>query len=101
MSEHERSFLERCYQAGSLIGWIGLLSIVWLVILPAYARQPKMRQHLRWLDDQGIDPSAMYYTELEVMEDILAKRRQAELRQATLQNHSLNPSDPFFPLGSR
>ena len=70
----------RVYRAASLVGSIAVLWIIWLVILPAYARQPKMRDHLQWLDDQGIDPSAMYYTELEVMEDILAKQRQAELQ---------------------
>ncbi|MCC9656791.1 hypothetical protein [Rhodopirellula halodulae] len=59
---------------------VGLLAIVWLILLPAYARQPKMQAHLHWLDEEGIDPSAMYYTELEVMEDILAKQRRAELR---------------------
>lgn len=70
----------------SLLGkWIGLglvivaMSLIWLVILPAYARQPKMSQHLRWLDQQGIDPSAMYYTELPVMEEILKRQRREQL----------------------
>jgi hypothetical protein len=74
---------QRCYRIGGLVGLIALLSIIWLVVLPAYARQPDMRQHLKWLDDQGIDPSAMYYTELDVMDDILAKHRLVELRQAS------------------
>jgi hypothetical protein len=52
-----------------------LISVVWLVLLPRYARQPAMRNHLQWLDDQKIDPSAMYYTELEAMEQILARER--------------------------
>ncbi len=30
-----------------------------------------MREYSRWLDERGIDPSAMYYTELEAMEPIL------------------------------
>lgn len=67
---------ERFFRLASLAGCIALLSVIWLVILPAYSRQPQMRQHLDWLDDQGIDPSAMYYTELEVMEEILSKQRQ-------------------------
>ncbi len=57
----------------ALAGSIIALSVVWLVWLPAYANQPEMKQHLQWLDDKGIDPSAMYYTELEVMKDILAR----------------------------
>ncbi|EMI52721.1 hypothetical protein [Rhodopirellula sallentina] len=70
----------RFLRAASFSLVIAVLSIVWLVLLPAYARQPKMRQHLQWLDEKGIDPSAMYYTELEIMDEILAKQRRAELR---------------------
>lgn len=57
----------------ALVGSIIALSVVWLVWLPAYANQPAMKRHLQWLDDKGIDPSAMYYTELEFMKDILAR----------------------------
>ncbi|MEW4561479.1 hypothetical protein AB1K70_03075 [Bremerella sp. JC770] len=63
----------------SLLGVIAVMAVVWLVILPAHARQEAMRKHLEWLDQQGIDPSAMYYTELEVMEDILRRQRSAQL----------------------
>ena len=52
------------------------IAIVWLVVLPWTARQPTVRAHLQWLDSQGIDPSAMYYTELEVMDEILRRRRR-------------------------
>ena len=50
------------------------IAIVWQVVLPWTANRPQMKAHLQWLDDQGIDPSAMYYTELEVMDRILARR---------------------------
>ncbi|QDV66756.1 hypothetical protein Poly24_04440 [Rosistilla carotiformis] len=63
----------------SLVLAIAAVAVVWLVILPAYARQPAMTKHLQWLDDQGIDPSAMYYTELEVMEQILQRQRAEQL----------------------
>ncbi len=46
---------------------------VWLVALPWIARQPRMAEHLQWLEDQGIDGGAMYYTELEAMQPILEK----------------------------
>lgn len=49
------------------------ISIIWLVILPWTARQPVVRQRLEFLDEKGIDPSAMFYTELEVMDSILQK----------------------------
>ncbi|MBA2115323.1 hypothetical protein [Bremerella alba] len=58
---------------------IASVAVVWLVILPAYARQSEMSKHLQWLDQQGIDPSAMYYTELEVMEEILQRQRTKQL----------------------
>ena len=51
------------------------IAVVWLVVLPWTARQPAVRKHLQWLDSQGIDPSAMYYTELEVMDQILRAQR--------------------------
>ena len=47
------------------------LAFVWLVVLPAIGRLPAVRETNQWLDAQGIDPSAMYYTELEVMPKIL------------------------------
>ena len=52
-----------------MIGLCGL----WLVVLPWIARQPRMAAHLQWLQDQGIDGGAMYYTELEAMKPILEK----------------------------
>ncbi|MEO8270791.1 MAG: hypothetical protein ABI557_13795 [Aureliella sp.] len=50
-----------------------LLAGIWLVVLPWVARQPKMADHLHWLEDQGIDGGALYYTELEAMEPILER----------------------------
>ena len=50
-----------------------LMTVIWLQILPWIAAQPKMAAHLRRLDDQGIDPSAMFYTELDAMEPILRR----------------------------
>lgn len=52
-----------------IVGLCGL----WLVVLPWIARQPRMATHLQWLEDQGIDGGAMYYTELEAMKPILEK----------------------------
>ncbi len=49
------------------------LAGIWLVALPWIARQPQMAAHLQWLEDQGIDGGAMYYTELEAMEPILER----------------------------
>lgn len=49
------------------------LAAIWAVALPWVAGRPRVARQLKWLDDQGIDPSAMYYTELEAMKPILKK----------------------------
>ncbi len=60
----------RLVLAGSLIG------VIWLQVLPWIAVQPPMAAHLEQLDEQGIDPSAMFYTELDAMEPILWRLEQ-------------------------
>lgn len=54
------------------------VAVVWLLVLPWAARRPAMKSHLQWLDSRGIDPSAMYYTELEVMDQILKRQRHRQ-----------------------
>ncbi|TWT82905.1 hypothetical protein CA13_43680 [Planctomycetes bacterium CA13] len=60
--------------AGSVVA----VAIMWLVVLPGLSKRPAMRERLDWLDERGIDPSAMYYTELPVMEEILVRQRQRD-----------------------
>jgi hypothetical protein len=54
-----------------LVAWVILIGVIWLVALPWLAARPAMKRHRQWLDDRGIDPGAMYYTELDAMEPIL------------------------------
>lgn len=49
----------------------GLIAAVWLGLLPRIAASPAISSRLDELDAQGIDPSAMYYSELPVMDDVL------------------------------
>jgi hypothetical protein len=49
------------------------IACLWCMVLPWYASQPSMKEHLEFLDDRGIDPSAMFYTELDAMDVILEK----------------------------
>lgn len=62
--------------------WSSLVAFVWLIMLPAIAMHPQMRARSLWLEEQRIDPSAMFYTELDAMEPILerlnASRRRAQ-----------------------
>ena len=52
---------------------LAVISGVWLVLLPQLSRRPETAAHLQELDRQGIDPSAMFYTELEMMEALLSR----------------------------
>lgn len=47
----------------------GALGLVWFVALPRIARVPQIRAKIEHLEAHQIDPSAMYYTDLEKVED--------------------------------
>lgn len=55
------------------VGAVAAVTIVWLAVLPWIAGRPATAAYLDWLEEEGIDPSAMYYTELEMMEPILTR----------------------------
>jgi len=50
-----------------------ILAATWIVVLPWIARLPAEEANWKSLQDAHIDPSAMYYTELEAMEPILER----------------------------
>jgi len=56
-------------QSGTLklLAGLGLLTLIWLGLLPLISRQPRVAERIRTLEQQGIDPSAIFYTELEAM----------------------------------
>ena len=49
------------------------IGTVWCIGLPYLASRQSMRAYTQWLDERGIDPSAMYYTELPAMDRILER----------------------------
>ena len=53
-----------------LVAWSSAVALCWLVVLPWLGSRPAVSNHLEWLEEQGVDPSAMYYTDLEVMKPI-------------------------------
>lgn len=55
-----------------------LLATLWLVVFPLLAELPTISKHLRWLNDRKINPGAMYYTELEVVEPILDRLNRGQ-----------------------
>ncbi len=49
------------------------VAVIWCIVLPRVAEQPRMRTYLDWLETQRIDPSAMYYTDLDTIDEVLEK----------------------------
>ena len=49
------------------------VAVVWCVVLPWVSNSPSVQQRIQFLDERGIDASAMFYTELDAMVPILKK----------------------------
>lgn len=47
------------------------LSLLWLVILPRAAEIPRLRSGIDFLEQKKIDPTAMFYSDLETIEDTM------------------------------
>jgi hypothetical protein len=79
-SSFPRKGLDRSRSSGArrLLSSIIAVAAVWLVVLPWLAGTRPVAARLQWLDEQGIDPSAMYYTELEAMKPILQRLNERE-----------------------
>lgn len=58
---------------GRLALWTAAVAVGWLIVLPWLALQTPVASRLEWLDERRIDPSAMYYTELEVLKPVLQR----------------------------
>lgn len=79
-NSQQRSYIGERPLIQLLLG-ISFVGVTWLVGLPRLAQLEPIAQRLEWLDAKRIDPSAMFYTELESMEPIL-ERLNAETRAA-------------------
>jgi hypothetical protein len=66
-------------------GWLllavgaSLILAIWLIVLPRLAADPAVQRRIQFLQQRQIDPSAMFYTELETMAGI--RQRMAEIRR--------------------
>jgi hypothetical protein len=47
-----------------------VMGFVWLVVLPYIGEQPVVSDHIKHQQELGIDPSAMFYSELEIAPSI-------------------------------
>lgn len=63
-----------------LAGICLMTAAIWLIVLPWVADFPPVARWLQWLDDHQVDPSAMYYTEVEAMRPTL-ERLNAPIRR--------------------
>ena len=50
-----------------------VLAVLWLVILPWLGSRPALKQRMEFLGSRGVDPSAMFYTDLELMPAVYAR----------------------------
>ena len=50
---------------------VAVIGFVWLVVLPRIGRIPWIAEHSQWLEQRGVDPAAMYYTEVDALRPLL------------------------------
>lgn len=53
--------------------WVLGLTVLWCVVFPAIGRWRPIRQHIEAMETSGIDPSAMFYTELDVLDSTIKR----------------------------
>ncbi len=56
---------------------ISVITIVWIIVLPRIASWKSVRENIDLLDRKGIDPAALYYTDVEAMARIEADMNAA------------------------
>jgi hypothetical protein len=61
----------RCGAWLKLAAWWTAIAACWLGLLPYIASRPRVQARIEELEQQGIDPSAMFYSELEAMHGVL------------------------------
>lgn len=63
----------RCLALGSCC-WLVLG--VWMIVLPKLSQRPSYQARQQLLDERGIDPSVMFYTELDCLDRALEETRR-------------------------
>lgn len=64
-------------------GWLkltiagGILVALWLTVLPKIAHRPHVAARIRRLEELGIDPTAIFYSELDAMPAFEERIRRA------------------------
>lgn len=68
-----------------------MMAVVWLCLLPALAKTDSASSYLHWLEIKRIDPSVMFYSELECVDGLLESRRPVLL---STQNDASREPEP-------
>jgi len=77
------------FRFGAFLGIWGVIGAIWCGILPLIAHRPAIKSRLDELEAGGIDASAMYYSELPAMDNVL--RTLQEFRER-------HPDDLWVPI---
>jgi len=70
-------------------GWLSLclcvitMTIVWLLLLPALSHIPSLQAEIENQKARGIDASAMFYTDLDMMDEVLERLENARRKNPT------------------
>lgn len=70
-ADHSHRRFRPVVRYGALLGIWGAIGVIWCGILPLIAHRPAIKSRLDELEASGIDASAMYYSELPAMENVL------------------------------
>lgn len=54
-----------------LVAVVAVIIVIWGGVLPYLAKTQTVRDRNRWLEERGIDPAAMFYTDLPMMDRVL------------------------------
>jgi len=61
-----------------VLGGMFFVSLIWMVFLPWLGEREGIRRHIELMQQSGIDPSAMYYSELESIQETEGTLRHLE-----------------------
>ena len=82
-----------------------LVAYVWLVLLPGFSQHPRVRQRVEHLQRHGIEPAAMFYTDLPnmpVWESRVRSKQMQPIVESTAPSASRFNDPPLrYSVGAR
>ena len=58
---------------------LAVVGFVWMMVLPRAAKLPAVENRIDWLESNRINPSAMFYTELEQVDELLGVQQSRDV----------------------